>query len=406
MKSKTSPRHLELAKDVIALVELISILQANPNAEPQRDDFYELLVKTIKRENGDDRVVAEACCEALLKLKLDGPEAVQWFLGELETESCLQYMVKQGRANPLPCLLFTIPVIFPTFGKPSDYLAVDDMFESMHDILADADVVDAHAGFRLLPRLFTFEDLFARSPHEVRALTLSLGAQVLEDPRGTLSLEPQLSRARKPVTSEIATDFPYATLRYIVGIGATFPQDIHDIFPPLEEETMDEDDVKSLQTGPGNEANEPGGWLEEGTYWSEVFGEAVSICSNSMTPVSHVAAPDGFHGGLHMGLELLRAENARLQLEYAARAVDLTPADLVVTELPLTENGVQVVGVQVELRAHAEDEEPLETLQWRMFPREDLDECFEMLYTFMDTMGMTPEEPLVESGTAFSRCLH
>jgi hypothetical protein len=405
MKNAVTRHHHALARDVVELAELATILSRRRDAEPESERFSELLVETVSRENGDDRIVAAAAVEQLRMH--DEDDAADFLIEELEIESTYQVLPEPGTRLERMALMFAIPVTFPSFGEPNVHLTVDESFEQLHDILYDAEVVSARCGFRLLPRLFTVEELRSRTYHELRSMTISMAEQVLADPRGPVSINECNIDFKMPGDFTLTSQYPFAQLRFVVGIAVTSREGIEDLFPPLEEDGNDYDERYGSPMDDDDDESAPGGYDDEGVYWSDAFAEALSACAHSVAPALDVAAPDGLHADLRIGLTMLRAQNTRLQMEHALRDAEMVPEDICISESPLTENGVEVTGVQLELLPVDGRSEPIATVEWQMLPHEQLDEAVDNLYQMMGALGLAPAEDVIESACMpVSRLIH
>jgi hypothetical protein len=382
MTTSTLKQQYEFAEDAVELAEIAGVLEKDPDSPDEAMRFGPLLAKTLARENGDDQTVLRAAVKVLRTF--DNDDAATWLINEAEIEASMQYGSLPGKAKPVACLLFAIPVVFASFQPPGASLIPNRNFETLHTVISDTQVIAASHGFRLLPSLFTYDELSHLTHHEVLKLTLTLGHQVLESPRETPSIEPLEVRERRFANDVRVDEYPYVQLRFLLGMAATTQGALGELLPRLESEYDDE----SAQLGlPDEVAATSVGRFDDGTWWTVPFAKLIEGCAQSVTPLLEIGNPAGFHDALRLGAERMRAQDMRLRIEYATEAMGYEASAGRVDVSPLSDGFGNLTGLTLTLYV-PNSTEVVDTFMWYRLPHENLTEMRQELASLIDGMDL------------------
>lgn len=378
----------EYAEDALELAHLANALHEDPDSADEAERFGTLLAKTLARENGADQKVLRAAVKLLRTHHSE--EAATWLINELEIETSLQYLPAPGQTKPKACLLFAIPVVFAAFQAPGKSLLQNRNFESLHTVIQETQVVTASHGFRLLPTLFTYEELSQLPHHEVLKLTLKLAHQVLEAPTEPLLLEP-LESLELPLASSVHTDdYPYVQLRYLVGMAVTNRNALPELMPTLD---SDYDPQAMDFQLPPEIAGFSTGRFENGTWWTLPFAKLIEACSASVTPLLEIGNPEGFHDALRLGTERMRAQDMRLRIDYAAEAAGLEATAVRAEISPMSDGFGHVNSLSVDVHVPGV-KESVDSFIWYQLPHEESSEMQLELTMLLEGMGLKETSPL------------
>jgi hypothetical protein len=374
-----------LARDATALAHGAQLLCRGAGTPAAWDAFTEALDRTLSRGDPDEFQVLSAATHALAARHDD--EARDWLIHEVEMESELQYLPDPKTGRNKACVLFALPIAAPADMALPNSLYANKAFDVLHNILEDAKVLDGQAHFRLLPRLLTAQQLRGRSKSEIRALTRSLGTQLLADRNGVLALEDGVFTAEPPMLEDLSV-YEFAHLRYLVGVAVTEDEFLNDLFPELQPPDAD----TPQEDKPGAAGAREAGWLPDGSWWNQPFCEKLAECLLQVHPDFSVCAPQGFHDDLRIGLELLREQDARLQCALAMDAHSLVEDDVVVEEWPLVTPDGQVVGLGVYLVDAQDTDRVYAAISWPACHHEALDDAIEQLHAMLNTLDLVPAD--------------
>lgn len=389
-----------LAQDATTLAQSALALCRSTGASSTWDAFTSALDRTLSRGDPEESQVLYAAARALTARQDD--EAYHWLIHEVEMESELQYLPDPRTGRTKACVLFALPIAAPSDIDLPSGLYATSAFDALHDILADSHILDGQAQFRLLPRLLTAPQLRGRSKSEIRALTRSLGNQLMADRIGVLELDESLFAASPPVLEDVSV-YEYANLRYLVGVAVTEEDFLNDLFPEIPvpgEQAADNDK-------PGATAPQEAGWLPDGSWWTQPFCEKLAECMLQVHAEFSVCAPQGFHDDMRVGLELVREQDARLQCAMAMDAHSLKDEDVVVEEWPLIAPTGEVVGLGVYLVDAEDSDKVYAAISWPTCHHEALDDAVEQLHAMLNTMELCPaDERLSADSGQVSFLLH
>jgi hypothetical protein len=379
----------ELAEDALELATLAKTLEQDEEDLDAASQFGPMLAKTLSRENGDDQKVLRAALAVLRKHGDD--DAADWLVNEVEVESSLQYSQRKGK-TPLACLLFTMPVVFAAFQDPGAHLQTGMNFDNLHQVLEESHVISAHHGFRLLSNLYTYEQLSTLTHHEVLKTTLALSDQVVDEPRRMAAIEPFPENSRRPAPPVDTRAYPHVQLRFILGMAVTARHDLNDVFPTVE--TGMAEAVPFALVTPGEVAGYTAGRMENGRYWAELFARLIEASTTGVAPVLEVGPPDGFHGGLKLGLELARLQDAQCRLMHIAGSAAIPVDQLRVAESPLVQAG-ELKGMVLTVSTRQAPHEALETIEWACLLDESLGEALAEWHGLRDRLDIrdVPGQP-------------
>lgn len=365
--TRTASLQRQLELDAFSLAQGAQYLCRDLSDEPIRLAFYGALERTLTRGEPEESAVIHA---AIAALSDNGDEdAYLWLLSEIETESELQYVKEPDTHHERACVLFAIPVVFPAFNAPHGAIKAGGAFEELHDIIAEAGLIDTQARFRMLPHLFEPAELRGKSKTEILSLTRCLSRQLMQDPHAALGVDPGVFSEESILVDDLT---PYAgvSLRYLVGIASTPDEFLSDIF--------------GGEIGPPDDDNAEGeGFTSEGVFWEEAFCEALDRCTPSVVSALAAAEPDGFHDDLRYGLELLREQSLFEQL--APFHETASPLGARLSEVPMSDDGQTVCGVWVQLTDTSD--QALAEVAWRQFNHEALESCIEKLEVVLGELG-------------------
>lgn len=371
-----------LEQDSATLAYAAQLLCRGKGSRVVDDLFTAALTRTLSRGAPDESAILQAAAHTLSDRQDD--DALFWLMNEVEMECELQHLPEPSSGKHKACILFSIPIVAPADKVLPPSLFADAAFDSMHDILEEAQLFDNQAVFKLVPRLLTPQDLRGRSKTSLRSLTRSLGGQLLADRDAVLELPPEFHAEVPPVIDDLS-QYEYAQLRYLVGVVAVDDEFLDSVFPEL---LMPEGDAESKAAEEGASKAEAG-WLEDGSWWSHPFCEKLTECLSWMETELSCCPPSGFHDDTRLGLTLLREQDARLQLGVAIAESALTGAEMVVEEWPLSTPSGQVVGIAVYLVDPDEPERVYVAVSWPTFNHESLDDAIDELHAMLTDLGLT-----------------
>jgi hypothetical protein len=355
----------EYAEDALELAHLANALHEDPDSADEAKRFGTLLAKTLARENGADQKVLRAAVK-LMRMH-HSEDAATWLINELEIETSLQYLPAPGHTKPKACLLFAIPVVFAAFQSPGKSLLQNRNFESLHTVIQETQVVAASHGFRLLPTLFTYEELSQLPHHEVLKLTLKLAHQVLDAPTEPLRVEP-LENLELPLASSVhADDYPHVQLRYLIGMAVTNRSALNELMPTLD---SDYDPQAADFQLPPEIAGSSSGRFENGTWWTLPFAKLIEASSVSVAPLLEIGNPDGFHDALRLGTERMRAQDMRLRIDHAAKAAGFEATAALVDVSPMSDGFGHMNGLLVDVFVPG-IKEAIDSFIWYQLPHEE-----------------------------------
>jgi len=405
MTTATSLTSLE--RDALTLAHLSQKLCRTDNLTQEWHQFQDVLARVLSQGDPDESQILHTAISTL-SIRQD-EEAYVWLLNEVELESERQFLPEPVTKKERVCVLFSIPVTCSVNTALPSGMYAEAAFEEMHDVLAQAKLFDEQASFRLLPRLFTPEELRGRSKSEIRALTCSLGAQVLEDPTSVLYLEDGLFTGTPPLLEDLSV-YGHAQLRYLVGVAVIphefadklFAEDVSPGAPAKEAGDGDEDGDSSDE----NKA-EGSGWLRDGSWWAQPFCEKMEDSLRVLGSGFTIGVPQGFHDDMRNGLVLLREQNAMHCLDETIQSLKLDESDLLVEEWPLSTPEGQVVGVAVYLTKASDEDTVYASIVWAKLHHESLEDTVDELHAMLNVMALAPaDERLSSDSPAASYLLH
>lgn len=231
--------------------------------------------------------IEEAIVTQLLDELYELPEAVEFFLHELEVASVLVHL---GEKEDKAVLLMALPVVFISGSNPRTLaLSTDAMLEAT-EVLSDSNVVSEHARVALLPRLFRPEELAAQSYGTFRNMTRLMGRQLLDGE--PVRLDPAVFNEGPHTRDESIAwgDNPYVELFYVLGVVSSHVSELDEIFPAVDDD--DEDDCS-----PNAALGDP---------WADAFLLGLDDAFFPMFGSQATALPTDFHDAMREGQELSR----------------------------------------------------------------------------------------------------
>lgn len=385
MTTTTPPTPESLLKDAAALARGAKTLSRDAGSVRAAKQFERVLQRVLSLSDPHESDVISMALEALLQQ--DDEHAMDWLLEEIEIESELQYIQMGKTGKERACLLFAIPVVMPASTAAPVTLPYSTHFETLHTILTDANVIGEDARFRLIPRLFTHEELRGRPFGDFMRLTRELGRQLLE--RGATDVQVDDTIFPPPVIAlppDAST--PYVDLRYLIGILVTTHEGLETAFPAFDDDTY----------GSAGDSPDAGTTsLQDEVIWQSEFAEVLEAWSGRMLGVLNVAPPVGFHEDLRFGLELAREFNCRLHFQSVLDGAGLGVDDVAIAEVPFSSDGQDVCGITLAL-LNAGDEE-LDTAVWPALAHEELDDAVDKLHDLLTQMGFAAADELFSCDT-------
>ncbi|SNS48759.1 hypothetical protein SAMN06265795_10343 [Noviherbaspirillum humi] len=384
----TAPSAAALQRDAKALAQAARRFAQKPGSD-DAGEFEALLQRVLSRpEPYESDVISEA---VNLLLSSGHDDCIAWLLEEVEMESELQF-IRLGKSGPTrACVLFAIPVVFPAFTEPSATPVNSAAFQELHDILEEQGIIGEEARFRLLPRLFTPQELRGRPYGDFMRLTRHLAVQLAQPHETDVSADGEAFPPPAVVMTPLQAA-PYVTLRYLVGLALTTEEGLNELFPPLD----DDADEGGETAGDGNAPGQAPG---------RALAQAIEDWSGAMQGVLDVGAPMGLHADVRFGFELAREHNCRLQLKAALDNAALTLADAALAEFPLAGEDGEVIGIRLLLLDG--DDRALEEMPWLTLPHESLDEAIDKLHLVLTEEGYAPADELLSGdGHTASYLLH
>lgn len=290
----------------------------------------------------------------------DDMNACSWLLQEVETESEYQYVPDlRGRAKP--CVLFAIPIVFPAGLPLPTHLQADQRWDDLHEALDVGRVFDPAASFAIIPQLFTAEQLRGQSSGALRALTRSLGEQLLEQGESALYLDDSLLD-EDLVDIDNLSRFDNAQLRFFVGTASADESAISELFAAaLREENATEEAVGALEA------------------WEPAVVTALCDYLPDEAEVLLIGTPGGFNEDLRFGLKLLREANAQEKLQGLSAQDERWSSPNATTEGLLLDESKTLVGVELCLRAEYLSAQGWDSVEWPFFAFESTEEAMEAL---------------------------
>ena len=386
------------------LVYLAQLMSTGTETPDEADRFYRLLDDVL---NLPPHLESEVTSTAMgLLLDLGDQDTARWLADELEVE-CQLYYTLDAAGREHACLTFALPVVVPSGDMVQQHAWDEDLFDELHDILAEADVVNQAAQFGIIPRLFSYEELFAKSYGQLRTLTRELSAQVMV---GHENL--RLPESFETGALSGASCSPYADLYYLVGLAATRSSELPDIFPPLPEERdeadnsghlgyTDDGDVRPMVMG---ETGETG----EGEYWEKPFCRAFDDAFGSILGSLTVLPPDGLAEDLRRGMELAREVGLLRMFELNGHDLPTEPgaadgdqnSQRLYRMGPLQDKDGELF---VELSCvETPGGDALETLLWPVLLHETEEESFSKLWGSLEDAGLESEFPMASQHNLLS----
>lgn len=305
----------------------------------------------------ESRTLQQAITELQVK---DDMDACSWLLQEVETEGEFQYIAEpHGRTRP--CILFAIPVVFPAGLPLPTRLQADNRWDDLHDALEQGRVFDLVASFALVPHLFTAEQLRGQASGTIRALTRSLGEQLLEQNDTFVQVEEGLLD-EDPVNHDHLSRFDHAQLRFLVGIASSDDSAIEDLFSAaLREEQASAETVEALEA------------------WEPAVVTALCDYLPDEAEVLLIGTPGGFSEDLRFGMELLREAHAQRKLEMLSEEDARWGHPDTTTEGLLLDEDKSLVGIELCLRADYLNAQGWDSVEWPFFPHESAEEAMSSL---------------------------
>lgn len=312
--------------------------------------------------------IEEAIVAQLLDELYELPEAVEFFLHELEVASVLVHL---GEKEDRAVLLMALPVAFISGANPRTLaLSTDAMLEAC-DVLTESNVVSAHARVALLPRLFRPEELAAQSYGTLRNMTRLMGRQMLSGEPVRLHKGVFQEGPHTLDESMAWGDNPYIEMFYVLGVVSTHVSELDDIFPAVDDED-DED------TSPNADMGEP---------WADEFLACLDDAFFPMFGSQATALPTDFHEAMRLGLELWRECGLQQQLR-----VNFARSDTVeVVSAPFIDEVTGRFGWDLQLKDSAgvvRDQCP-----WEVLHHESEENALEELEGVQDREGLTMAKP-------------
>ena len=386
----SSRSYPSLEQDSNALANAAQLLCRGKGSHVVSDLFSTVLSRTLSRGDPDESAILQSAAHTLCDRQDD--DAYSWLLTEIEMECELQYIPDPVSGKHQACVLFSIPIVTPADRMLPTTLHVNDAFESLHQILEEAQVLDSQATFRLLPQLFTAKDLRGRSKTSVRQLTRCLGAQVLAERTPVLELPADFYKESPPSLEDLS-HYDYAKLHYLVGVAVADNEFLECLFPEL----VHPDEETHAETADDGQHKSEAGWLADGSWWAYPFCEKLAECFGWLESEVNCSAPEGYHADLRLGLELLREQDARLQCGLVSADCTQAGVAVVVEEWPLATETGQVVGLAVYLVDAQEPERVYGAISWQAFHHETLDDAVEQLHVMLNTVDLKPADEALSS---------
>lgn len=390
-------------RDALTLAHLSQKLCRTDNLIQEWHQFQDILARVLSQGDPTESQILHNAISAL-SFRQD-EEAYVWLLNEVEVECERQFLPEPGTNKERACVLFAIPVTCSVnTGLPAGMYA-DAAFEEMHDVLTQAQLFDEQAMFRLLPRLFTPEELRGRSKSEIRALTVSLGTQVLEDPTGVLYLEDGVFTRTPPLLEDLSIH-GHAQLHYLIGIAAIPHEFLDKLFAEdVSPGAAKQDDDDSSDTT--DSKVEGSGWLQDGSWWARPFCQKMEDSLRIIGGGFTIGVPQGFHHDMRNGLVLLREQNAMHCFDETIAELKLDEDDVLVEEWPLSTPEGQVVGMAVYLTKASDEDTVYASVVWPKLHHESLDDAVDELHAMLNVMALQPaDERLSSDSPSASYLLH
>ena len=376
-----TPNLQQLSEQLVYLAQLMAKGVAS-ESESQR--FCVLLSQILELPSSQESIVTARALSALVEIGDD--QSARWLAEEFDIECQLQYL-KAPSGREKACLLFALPVVVPCADSLRQHATHNESFVFMQEVLSESDVVSQAAVFSMVPRLFSYSELFSKSYGDLRRLTRELAHQVLGGAT-------QLSLPRDfdvSATLEGPSCSSYVDLYFVVGMVCTEAYELDDVFPALFYEDDSSSFAANSDTAALNDKIPQAGVMADGEPWEKAFCEAFDDAFSSMYGSLSVAAPDGLTEDLRRGLELSRELglirmfelNAPRDTGAWARLGPLTPLD---GELFIEVSCVSGQGAAA-----------LETMRWTVLNHESESDALEKLLTCLQDTGIPQEFPLTSA---------
>lgn len=399
MNTPSAPSSSEQLKQwTHQLVFLSQLLSTDTATAAEADRFYALVDRIFELPSDvETRVMGEAIGTLA---QIGDANSARWLVEELEIEAQLQHQ-PDAAGRERACLLFALPVVVPQGASLQQHCHDPELFGELHAILQESDVVNSGADFGLIPRVFSYLELFSKSYGELKRLTMHLGQQVLAGQQ-SLTLPESFEGEREPLGASVS---PFVDLYFIVGSVCCRNSELDEVFPPLGDE-LDSDGSVGLDDE-GQEAAltlEDPGRTAQGVPWEGPFCQAFEDAFGVIPEVLTVLPPDGLPEDLRRGLELSR-EIGLLQMmeshvpEDAPARVRLGPLraeqdEWFVEVSCLVPDGEE--GLTTELP----------TVRWKVLNHETESECVEKLAQCLADASIKTETPLSLHHPLSSLILH
>lgn len=370
---------------------LAQLMSSGMASGAEADRFYGLVDRILELPSDvETRVVGETI-DTLAQI--GDEQGAKWLVEELEIEAQLQHQPDPaGRERA--CLLFALPVVVPSGASLQQHCSDLELFGELHDILQEADVVNSGADFGLVPRVFSYLELFSKSYGELKRLTTYLGNQVLSGHQ-TLVLPDTFEGEQAPAGASVS---PYVDLYFLVGVVCCRNSELDEVFPPLGDETTPansmafDDDGNGVLVEPGDP-----GQLDSGAPWEGPFCQAFEDAFGVIPEALTVLPPDGLPEDLRRGLELSREIGLLQMMETCVPAnapglVRLSPLREVQGEWFVE---VTCLASDPESgRADGQELRELETCRWQVLNHETEAESIEKLVEGLSDARIACETPL------------
>lgn len=381
MSKPVKPNLQQMSQQLSYLSQLIA---QGAETASEADRFYALLDKILELPSQHESVVTALAMSGLVQL--GDQDTARWLAEELDIEAQLQYM-PNATGRERACLLFALPVVTPSGSSVQQHAHDTELFEELHDIVHESDVIDQAADFGLVPRLFSYAELFSRSYGELRRLTRHLGQQVLSG--DTLLQLPENFEGLAPLEGPSCS--PYVDLYFLVGLVTTTNEGLDGVFPPLPDEMPDEDTPAMDDDGaPRPIELTASGEFADGEPWEKPFCQAFDDAFGAIGGCLTVLPPDGLPEDLRRGLEMSREIGLLRMFEVTVPEQAQPLARL--GALVYSDEGA-CVEVSCVLDAGAE---ALETMQWSVLNHETDADAMDKLMGCLEDAGIAHEFPLAD----------
>lgn len=352
----------KLHRYVARLCKLSALLAAGAETWQEEEAFYETVERVLALPV-DQETLVWAHIQQTLEAA-GGGFTWDWLQDTLEAESTMAVWEVSTRKTPLDVVLFAVPVIYSAGVTPA-LVGADIPFGRLADVLQDAQELVPDADVALCNRLFSLDDLGARTPGEVARLTglwaeqfLDEGSAVLQPPR-EWRLEPPLG----------LTPHDGIQLFYVLGIAAL--PDSSQLFP-------------AQGSAPGS--------VDDGVPWENGFARVLGAAYGIERYPLLTASPAGLYDAIREGAQAARGVSLSQALQFAHLQGLMSP---IVTLSPSFDSP-GTPGIALEFRS---TKAPALRLRhfWSLAYGESPDECLTLLGEQLRAFDIPEEQPFSDS---------